>query len=50
MVDWVNEDCPHTEEDLHIICPEESYIPSYKRECPLCWRAFLKENKLEGKM
>ncbi len=50
VVEWGNEDCPHTEKELGIICPEESYVPVSKRECELCWQAFLKDNKLEDKM
>ena len=45
VVEWGEEDCSHTDEELGILCVEETGRPDKKRECDLCWQALLEEVK-----
>ena len=49
ITEWGKGDCPHDIQELSQsgLCEYTKDMPEKKRECPLCWQAFLKEQGVE---
>ena len=47
ITEWGKGDCPHDIQELSQsgLCEYTKDMPEKKRECPLCWQAFLKERR-----